>query len=197
MVLVLAALAGIATFFMMLRHDPSQMSRNPSGSPPGQGESPKSRISGEERPPQALSSPVSLQELAAFVYEGFHTSAQRDDFVTRQLNRSVVWEGWVGNVSSEVDGTFTVILRPSRERMPGLGWLTFAPAYRSDMLNLSPGQMIKVRGTFTKFDGQFFTLANCASLIEERHCRAPVVGAALRSQARPGTGSGNSALLLP
>lgn len=133
--------------------------------PPTPRDVPKAGVTtGERQEPMPLPSPVTLQELSAYIYEEFHTSAQRDDFVNRRLNRSVVWEGWVGNVSSNADGTFTVIVKPSMERMLGLGWFIFASAYKPEMLNLSSGQKIKVRGKFTNFDGRFFTLDRCELL---------------------------------
>jgi hypothetical protein len=116
-----------------------------------------------QQPPAALSSPVTLQELVAYVYEEHHTSAQVDDFIDRQLNRSVVWDGWVGNVSRRYDGTFTVILLPTRDSMSDLAFLTFPPAYRSDLLGLSYGQKLRVSGTFSKFDARFH-LDNCKLL---------------------------------
>jgi hypothetical protein len=169
MVSLIAGLVIIAGFVRenwerLSRHPQPQRSGTSLATPSAQGELPMAREKTGENQPWPLSSPVTLQELSAYVYQDYHTSAQIDDFVNRQLNRSVVWEGWVGNVSSDSDGRFTVILRPSTELMLGRGWLTFASAYRPDMLNLSSGQKIKVRGIFTKFDGRFFSLDSCELL---------------------------------
>ncbi len=156
----IAALVVIATGGVEVwnwRHDRVQGADSSLGSPSRQGESPK------VQPPAALSSLVTLQELAAYVYEEYHTSAQVDDFIDRHLNRSVVWDGWVGNVSRRYDGAYSVILMPAKGSMSGLAYLTFPSAYRADLLGLNYGQKVRVSGTFSQFDSRFH-LEKCALL---------------------------------
>jgi len=166
---VIAGVVIIATFLLELwdrqRRQPQPLESNISSAPPSTPRDlPKaSEKAGESQSPAPLPSPVTLQEIAAYVYEEFHTSAQVDDYINRHLNRAVVWEGWVGNVSKHLDGTYSVILMPTKDSLSGLAFLAFPSSYESELLPLNYGRKIKVRGVLVKFDSRFH-LEHCELL---------------------------------
>lgn len=90
-------------------------------------------------------SPISLDQFYETYYNNSLTDLQQEDFVNKQMNRRMVWEGLIRSVEEETDGTITILIY-SKKRENNKAFCKFNKEHREDLLELKPKQYIRVTG---------------------------------------------------